>query len=633
MDVRRAPLLVPAVAALLAIVAEQHGCALPRASLPSRACVRPRVSLRRPGALAVSTSPGIAAGAGDFGTARTSAGARRASARPAAIAATVTGDVRDGDADGSRARRSTSTASAPCARRCANVSPGERIVVRGRLEPFDEPRNPGEPSMREIERDDGFVGATRERASCSRARRPMPSTSARGPRVCAPPRRARIRDVIPEPSATILAGALWGERGTLPDDLHDAFQATGTVHVLVTAGLHLGIVAALVVFALSRLRNASRRRPARLRDRADRRLRLVLRRASALGARRRDDRRARCWRARAAHARRRGTRSRWRRSWSRRSGPPRSASASFALSFSCVAAIVLFAEPIAGALARLHAARPHPRGAGADLRDADRHLAAHGGDLLDARAVRGRSPTRSSCRSSRSSSSAASRRSQLPLFAPLETLLLLTRRARPSARSPRCPAPARRSRRRRSACDRRLRRRWRSRAAARACDEAHAPRPRAAVAGCARDRRIADRSSGCRTVWRSLASTSGKGDARGDPDAARPHRPDRHRRRTRARPGVTSSTPNGPARASCSATCGAPASTAIDSMLLTHPHGDHVGGCAPDHRRDAGAECCSIRARQYSGRAYRDCIACGRDASRPDRASHAAGMRWTRMTA
>ena len=50
-------------------------------------------------------------------------------------------------------------ASVPCAPTLRErVVPGERVVVRGRLEPFDEPRNPGEPSMREIERDDGFVG-------------------------------------------------------------------------------------------------------------------------------------------------------------------------------------------------------------------------------------------------------------------------------------------------------------------------------------------------------------------------------------------------------------------------------------------------------------------------------------------
>jgi competence protein ComEC len=56
--------------------------------------------------------------------------------------------------------------------------------------------------------------------------------------------------VLREPEATVVAGALWGERGTLPRELHDDFQATGTVHVLVTAGLHLGVVAWLVTTLL-----------------------------------------------------------------------------------------------------------------------------------------------------------------------------------------------------------------------------------------------------------------------------------------------------------------------------------------------------------------------------------------------
>ena len=61
---------------------------------------------------------------------------------------------------------------------------------------------------------------------------------------------ARLRERLAEPYATILAGALWGERGALPPDLRAEFQDTGTVHVLVTAGLHLGVVAALAVWLI-----------------------------------------------------------------------------------------------------------------------------------------------------------------------------------------------------------------------------------------------------------------------------------------------------------------------------------------------------------------------------------------------
>src|SRR5579875_3267833 len=84
------------------------------------------------------------------------------------------------------------------------------------------------------------------RASRRLARRP----AAPGDRLAWLPRLREwaseiIRKRIPQPQASILTGALWGERGTLPHDLKLEFQETGTVHVLVTAGLHLGVIALL----------------------------------------------------------------------------------------------------------------------------------------------------------------------------------------------------------------------------------------------------------------------------------------------------------------------------------------------------------------------------------------------------
>jgi len=233
------------------------------------------------------------------------------------------------------------------------VQPGERLVVRGRLEPFDEPRNPGEPNMRALEGEDGIVGRLASAHIITRAGiDDDPHAWAARVRAAA---STRIRAVIPEPEATILAGALWGERGSLPDDLHDAFQATGTVHVLVTAGLHLGIVAALIVFALGRI-GAPRvavclaafvlivayawltgaHLPA-LRATAMLGVALL---ARACGAR------ASSWNALAVAAL--AIALIW---------PASVASASFAMSFSCVAAIVLFAEPFTEQLR--HIPMPH----------------------------------------------------------------------------------------------------------------------------------------------------------------------------------------------------------------------------------------------------------------------------------
>jgi competence protein ComEC len=129
---------------------------------------------------------------------------------------------------------------------------GARIVLRGRLEPFDESRNPGEPSERDIERERGFDGRLDGADVVSVvAGDPWNSTAwlARAHDWA----HAQLRDRLGEPSASVLAGELWGERSALPPDLRAEFTETGTVHVLVTAGLHLGTVAALCVALLTLL--------------------------------------------------------------------------------------------------------------------------------------------------------------------------------------------------------------------------------------------------------------------------------------------------------------------------------------------------------------------------------------------
>lgn len=38
--------------------------------------------------------------------------------------------------------------------------PGARLIVRGRMEPFDDARNPDDPSERDLERDRGLAGTS-----------------------------------------------------------------------------------------------------------------------------------------------------------------------------------------------------------------------------------------------------------------------------------------------------------------------------------------------------------------------------------------------------------------------------------------------------------------------------------------
>jgi len=126
---------------------------------------------------------------------------------------------------------------------------GARLLVRGKRVLFDVVRNPGEPAARDLSAERGLTWRF-VRASVL-ARHPPDERDVT--LYCARLRAwasARVHESFPEPEATILAGAMWGERGTLAPDLRQEFQDTGTVHVLVTAGLHLGVVAALAVALL-----------------------------------------------------------------------------------------------------------------------------------------------------------------------------------------------------------------------------------------------------------------------------------------------------------------------------------------------------------------------------------------------
>lgn len=129
---------------------------------------------------------------------------------------------------------------------------GARVLLRGRLTPFDGPRNPGEPGERDLERERGFDARL---ATATLLRQADGST--RDPRVWLARAHAwahdRLAARLGEPFASVVAGELWGERSALPPDLRSEFQETGTVHVLVTAGLHFGAVAFVTVGLLSLL--------------------------------------------------------------------------------------------------------------------------------------------------------------------------------------------------------------------------------------------------------------------------------------------------------------------------------------------------------------------------------------------
>ena len=56
-----------------------------------------------------------------------------------------------------------------------------------------------------------------------------------------------LAKTLPQPQASLAQGIILGIRGNIPDDVKQAFSQTGTAHLLAISGLHLGIVAGLML--------------------------------------------------------------------------------------------------------------------------------------------------------------------------------------------------------------------------------------------------------------------------------------------------------------------------------------------------------------------------------------------------
>ncbi len=244
----RAYLVPIALAFVVGIASELRGCALP--ALGAGLCLylafrAAPVGVRAGSLAALAFGVGLAALRGQpaFPPADT-----RSHAYEAAVLER-TGPL-DGDglvlrlADGRRV-----TAFVP---NSAHFEIGSRLGLRARFEPPDEARNPGEPSGRTLAEERGISGRL-ARVHVLSSEPPNPRDASLWLARARAWAGAHLRERLDEPYASILAGALWGERGALPPDLRAEFQDTGTVHILVTAGLHLGVIAALALGLLGAL--------------------------------------------------------------------------------------------------------------------------------------------------------------------------------------------------------------------------------------------------------------------------------------------------------------------------------------------------------------------------------------------
>ena len=62
----------------------------------------------------------------------------------------------------------------------------------------------------------------------------------------------RIRAALPGETGAIAAALITGDTHAIPPADADAFRDAGLAHILVIAGLHMGMVAGIVFFALAR---------------------------------------------------------------------------------------------------------------------------------------------------------------------------------------------------------------------------------------------------------------------------------------------------------------------------------------------------------------------------------------------
>ena len=131
--------------------------------------------------------------------------------------------------------------------------PGDRVALKAVLYPVPGPIPPG---RRDMQRDLYFAGIGAVGYSYGGARRiAAPEGSAAGGwrerlRSLRSDMTDRITAVLPGSTGGVAAALITGKRGAVAEEVKEAFRNSGLSHLLAIAGLHLGLVAAFVFFAV-----------------------------------------------------------------------------------------------------------------------------------------------------------------------------------------------------------------------------------------------------------------------------------------------------------------------------------------------------------------------------------------------
>jgi competence protein ComEC len=136
------------------------------------------------------------------------------------------------------------------------VRPGQRVTVRATLRAPPAPALPGGFDFRRIAwyRQLGGVGfatgpVTAAPAGAEPGRGLLSTISdiVQSTRLSI---AARVTTALPGVPGAVAAALMVGERGTIPDNVREAMQQSGLAHLLAISGLHVGLVAGFVFFAV-----------------------------------------------------------------------------------------------------------------------------------------------------------------------------------------------------------------------------------------------------------------------------------------------------------------------------------------------------------------------------------------------
>lgn len=135
------------------------------------------------------------------------------------------------------------------------LAPGDRIRAFAHLLPPEQAMNPGEADRAELAR--GRRIGSQLRVNYPEAISLLSTGSRYGPRRMLESLRLHGRQVfaryLQPRQANLAAAVLLGLREQIDPEETEAFQLTGTIHLLVIAGLHLGILAGFAGLVLRRL--------------------------------------------------------------------------------------------------------------------------------------------------------------------------------------------------------------------------------------------------------------------------------------------------------------------------------------------------------------------------------------------